>query len=39
MRRSVNMLFFSKKVNKAGCASVGVVVCATIGYNTKKWSA
>ena len=33
------MLFFSKKVNKAGCASVGVVVCASIGYNTKNWSA
>lgn len=32
------MLFFSKKVNKAGCASVGVVVCGSIGYNGKKWS-
>ena len=33
------MLFFSKKIRKAGCASVGAIVCASIGYNGKKWSA
>ncbi len=32
------MLFSSNKTNKAGCASVGVVVCADIGYSGKKWS-
>ncbi len=33
------MLFKFLKKNNAGCASVGMVVCGSIGYSGKKWSA
>jgi len=32
------MLFKSLKKNNAGCASVGMVVCASVGYSGKKAS-
>ena len=34
----IDMLLFSKKINKAGCASVGVILCASVGYNGDSWS-
>ncbi len=33
------MLFKFLKKNNAGCASVGWVACASVGYHRKKWSA
>jgi len=33
------MLFLLNGAKKLGCVSVGVVVCASVGYNGEKWSA
>lgn len=33
------MLFFLKKAIKAGCVSVGAVVCGSVGYNGSNYSA
>jgi hypothetical protein len=30
------LLFTSKKANKSGCVSVGVVVCASVGHYIKE---
>ena len=32
------MLFASKKVSKAGCLSLGIIVCGTLGFNIGKFS-
>ena len=33
------MLFTSKREFGSGCLSAGVIVCGTLGFNAKKWSA
>lgn len=32
------MLFLTKRINKAGCVSAGVIVCGTLGFTVKGTS-